>query len=74
MEQHIRFWDPNGDGKITIFDTYRGFRDLGFNIFFSLLAMFIINGAFSYPTRLAYSFVPDPFFRIYVHGIYKAKV
>jgi peroxygenase len=55
-------------------DTYNGFRDLGFNIIFSLLATFIINVNFSYPTRLAYSWIPDPWFRVYVPSVHKAKV
>ena len=41
---------------------------------FSLLAVLIINLNFSYPTRLAHSYLPDPFFRIYVDSIHKAKV
>lgn len=36
--------------------------------------MLIIHGGFSYPTRLAYSYVPDPLFRVYVGSIHKAKV
>lgn len=74
LQQHVLFWDRDGDGQIYPWDTYVGFRDLGFNIPFSLLAMVIINFNFSYPTRLAYSFVPDPLFRVYVGGIHKAKV
>lgn len=35
--------------------------------------MLIINLNFSYPTRLAHSFIPDPRFRVYVDSIYKAK-
>ncbi|KAL4936799.1 hypothetical protein BDV06DRAFT_227559 [Aspergillus oleicola] len=73
MEQHILFWDRDGDGQIYPYDTYRGFRELGFNILFSLLAMLIINLNFSYPTRLGHSFIPDPRFRVYVDSIYKAK-
>ncbi|KAK1763165.1 Caleosin related protein-domain-containing protein [Phialemonium atrogriseum] len=73
LQQHVLFWDRDGDGQIYPWDTYVGFRDLGFNILFSLLAMAIINFNFSYPTRLAYSFVPDPLFRVYVGGIHKAK-
>ncbi|KAL4737668.1 Caleosin related protein-domain-containing protein [Aspergillus similis] len=73
MQQHILFWDRDRDGQIYPYDTYRGFRDLGFNILFSFLAMLIINLNFSYPTRLAYSFFPDPRFRVYVDSIYKAK-
>lgn len=74
MQQHVLFWDRNGDDVITPVDTYVGFRDLGFNIPFSLLAVVIINFNFSYPTRLAHSWLPDPFFRVYVSSIHKAKV
>ncbi|RAL11228.1 caleosin family protein [Aspergillus homomorphus CBS 101889] len=73
LQQHILFWDRDHDGQIYPWDTYRGFRELGFNILFSILAMLIINLNFSYPTRLAHSFIPDPFFRVYVDSIYKAK-
>ena len=59
---------------ITPWDTYIGFRDLGFNVVFSFIAVLIINLNFSYPTRLAHSYIPDPMFRVYVHGIHKAKV
>ncbi|KAL4813810.1 Caleosin related protein-domain-containing protein [Aspergillus spinulosporus] len=73
MQQHILFWDRDRDGQIYPYDTYRGFRDLGFNILFSFLAMLVINLNFSYPTRLAHSFLPDSRFRVYVDSIYKAK-
>lgn len=51
-----------------------GFRDLGFNLFFSMLAVGIIHTGFSYPTRLGHSWIPDPFLRLYVDDIHKAKV
>lgn len=35
--------------------------------------MVIIHSGFAYPTRLAHSYIPDPFFRIYVNSIHKAK-
>ncbi|KXX74146.1 putative peroxygenase 3 [Madurella mycetomatis] len=73
LQQHILFWDRDNDGQIYPWDTYIGFRDLGFNILFSLLAMLVINFNFSYPTRLDASYLPDPWFRIYVGGIHKAK-
>ncbi|KAL4994230.1 Caleosin related protein-domain-containing protein [Aspergillus recurvatus] len=73
LQQHVLFWDRDRDGQIYPYDTYRGFRDLGFNILFSFLAVLIINLNFSYPTRLAHSFFPDPRFRVYVGSIYKAK-
>ncbi|OKL58044.1 hypothetical protein UA08_06812 [Talaromyces atroroseus] len=73
LQQHVLFWDRDNDGTITPLDTYIGFRDLGFNIIFSILAVLIINISFSYPTRLAYSWVPDPLFRVYLPSIHKAK-
>jgi len=51
LQQHILFWDRDGDGQIWPWDTYVGFRDLGFNIIFSLLAVYVINVCFSLPTR-----------------------
>ncbi|KAK1144499.1 hypothetical protein N8T08_005372 [Aspergillus melleus] len=73
LQQHILFWDPDGDGQIYPWDVYVGFRDLGFNIIFSILAVLIINVNFSYPTRLAHSWLPDPWFRVYVSSVHKAK-
>lgn len=74
LQQHTLFWDRDGDGIITPYDTFFGFRELGFNLFFSFLAVLVINLNFSYPTRLAYSSWPDPLFRVYVGGLHKAKV
>jgi len=73
LQQHVLFWDRDGDDVITPIDTYIGFRELGFNMLFSIIAVLIINLNFSLPTRLAHSWIPDPFFRIYVDGIHKAK-
>ncbi|KAJ5981964.1 hypothetical protein N7451_012064 [Penicillium sp. IBT 35674x] len=73
LQQHILFWDRDGDGMIFPWDTYNGIRELGFNIIFAILATLIININFSYPTRLAYSWFPDPWFRVYVPSIHKAK-
>lgn len=74
LQQHVLFWDRDEDGQIYPWDTYKGFRELGFNVLFSLLALFIIHLGFSYPTRLGYSWLPDPLFRVYVGSIHKAKV
>ncbi|KZT03370.1 Caleosin-domain-containing protein [Laetiporus sulphureus 93-53] len=73
MQQHVMFWDRDGDGEIWPLDTFIGFRELGFNILFCLFAVFVINGTFSFPSRLAHSYLPDPFFRVYVSGIHKDK-
>jgi len=73
MQQHCLFWDRDNDGIIYPSDTYIGFRELGYNIIFSFLALLIIHINFSYPTRLAFSYIPDPFFRLYIKSIHKCK-
>ena len=44
---------------------------LGFGFALSLLSMLLIHGNFSYVT--GNSWIPDPFFRLYVENMYKAK-
>ncbi|MCJ1254467.1 hypothetical protein MMC24_002282 [Lignoscripta atroalba] len=72
LQQHVSFWDRDNDNLITPYDVYTGFRELGFCVLFSLTAL-LINVFFSYPTRLGHSYLPDPYFRIYVDTIHKAK-
>ncbi|KAN0085948.1 Caleosin related domain containing protein [Tylopilus felleus] len=73
MQQHCVYWDRDRDGIIWPIDTWRGFRDLGFNLLFCLLATIVIHAALSLPTRLAISYVPDPFLRIYIETIHADK-
>ncbi|KAK4221998.1 Caleosin related protein-domain-containing protein [Podospora fimiseda] len=73
MQQHVLFWDRDQDGAIYPWDTFKGFRELGFNLIFCLLATVIINGGFSYPTRLGRSLWPDFWWRVWVGDIHKAK-
>merc|ERR1711964_401597 len=49
------------------------FPGTGLHIFFSLIAVVVINLNFSLPTRLAHSWIPDPLFRVYVDSIHKSK-
>ncbi|OQV10289.1 hypothetical protein CLAIMM_14309 [Cladophialophora immunda] len=72
LQQHVLFWDRDNDGIIHPWDVYNGFRDLGFGVLFSLGSL-LIPLFFSYPTTLAHSWFPDPWFRIYVGSIHKAK-
>ena len=72
LQQHVLFWDRDNDSLIYPHDVYTGFRDLGFSVPFSILSL-LIPVFFSYPTRLGYSYLPDPYFRIYVNSIHKAK-
>ncbi|KAF9319227.1 hypothetical protein BGZ91_004985 [Linnemannia elongata] len=71
LQQHCSFFDSDGDGVIWPLDTFRGFHALGFNLFLSLFAVFVTHFNFSYPT--APSWVPDPFFRIWISRIHKDK-
>jgi len=71
VQQHCAYWDKDDDGIIWPLDTYRGCRAWGWNVFLSLLATFIINFNLSYPT--CPTFVPDPFFRIYIQNVHKDK-
>ncbi|KAF9872014.1 hypothetical protein CkaCkLH20_10646 [Colletotrichum karsti] len=73
LQQHVLFWDRDNDGFITPIDVWVGFRDLGFNIPICLLAATVIPFAFSYGTIMQYSYLPDPFFRLFVGGMHKAK-
>ncbi|KAL1924622.1 uncharacterized protein VTP21DRAFT_4276 [Calcarisporiella thermophila] len=71
LQQHVAFFDHDNDGIITPWDTFKGFRILGFNLFLSLLATIIINVNFAYVTQPYW--IPNPFFWIYVENIHKAK-
>lgn len=71
LHQHCAFWDKDGDGIIWPLDTYRGFREIGFNVLISFIAIIVIHGSFSYPS--CPSILPDPLFRLYLQNIYKCK-
>lgn len=51
LQQHCDFFDRHQTGMVTPLDTYNGFRAIGFNPIFSILAMFIINVPFSFYTN-----------------------
>eukprot|EP00775_Hariotina_reticulata_P012865 gene12865-12991_t len=71
VQQHVDFWDFDKDGVIWPWDTYIGFRRLGFGRLVSLLAVPFIHGSFSYPSSP--SIFPDPFFRIYIKNMHRCK-
>ncbi|KAI0930509.1 hypothetical protein AcV5_007198 [Taiwanofungus camphoratus] len=71
LQQHCEFFDPDNDGVVWPLDTFRGFRDLGFNFLISVFAVLIIHSNFSYPT--CPGLFPDPFFRVFLSNIHKAK-
>ncbi|GAQ81996.1 Caleosin [Klebsormidium nitens] len=71
MQQHVEFFDRNKDGVIMPWETFAGFRALGVNLFFSLLAPILINGAQSYPTQDGW--LPDPLWGIKIKNIHRFK-
>ncbi|CAG8685424.1 15111_t:CDS:2 [Acaulospora morrowiae] len=74
LQQHCDFFDEDHDNVIRPFDTYRGFRRLGFNILYSLFSMTIIHIGFSYVTQNSWiPFFGNPFFKIYIDKIHKCK-
>jgi len=50
LQKHLDFFDPNHDDIITLYDSYRGFRDLDYPAWFAALTAFGVHSSFSYPT------------------------
>jgi peroxygenase len=71
LQQHCDFFDQDRDGVIWPYDTYVGFHRLGFGVFLSIFAAFIIHINFSYPTSPTW--LPDPMFRCYIPQIDRTK-
>ncbi len=71
LQQHVKYFDENDDGVILPWETYDGFRSLGFGIVLSFVAAFLIHSFVSYPTQP--NWLPDLRFPIYISRIHCAK-
>lgn len=69
LQRHVAFFDRNGDGIVSLRETYRGSRALGFGRPLSGLLAIVINGALGWVTAEP----PRPTLRIRVAGIHRAK-
>jgi hypothetical protein len=67
LRRHCDFWDADQDGVIYPWDIFVGFRKLGFNIALCLWAAVTMAFCSSYSTQR--SFLPHPFFAIYLDNV-----
>lgn len=71
LQQHVDFFDTDGDGIIFPWDTFTGFRRMGYNPLVSFVGPLLIHGSMSYATLP--NWIPDLRFPIYTDRIHKCK-
>ncbi|KAI5077525.1 hypothetical protein GOP47_0007349 [Adiantum capillus-veneris] len=70
LQQHVEFFDRNKDDVIYPWETFAGFRAIGFGYIISFLGMCFINISMSYATQP--SIIPSPLFSIHIRNMHKA--
>jgi peroxygenase len=71
LQKHCAFFDRNGDGLIMPWESYAGFRVLGYNMLLSLVGTMLVHIFFSYWTLDTW--IPDPFFAIVIKNVDRLK-
>ncbi|NP_001168487.1 Peroxygenase-like [Zea mays] len=71
LQQHVAFFDRNGDGVVYPWETFKGMRAIGCGFFTSLVISFLINLVMSYPTQPGW--LPSLLLSVHVKNIHKAK-
>lgn len=74
MQRYLTFFDRDDDSRVSLFDSFVAFHDLGFNTLFSFLIATSMHMAMSLPTSLATRGRIDPFLAIYIGTVVKALV
>lgn len=69
LQKHVEFFDRDGDGEISLLDTYRGSRALGYGRVLSGLLAVSINTALGWPTADP----PRPTLRIRIANIHRGR-
>lgn len=71
LQQHVAYWDADGDGVIWPRDTYAGCRRWGWSRPLCVVVAALIHAGLSWPTQQGW--LPDPLLRIRVDRLHRAK-
>lgn len=71
LEKHCAYFDRNKDGLLTPWETWEGFRSLGYGIVLTFIGTVAIHLFLSYSTLDTW--IPDPFFTVHLRNIHRCK-